>query len=621
MESREPTQAITVLAGALSHGQLSRREFIKRAAAVGLSASAIATALVACGGGDSTATARPSAAGGAAPGATAGASGAPATPGTGAGPTRRGGGGTLKLIQWQAPTILNPHLSAGTKDDLVCTPVYEPLITFDVDAKPLPVLAAEVPTTENGGLAAGGKSVTVKLRQGVKWGDGQPFTADDVVFTWQYVTDPKTAAVGIASFDTVDKVEKVDDTTVRFSFTQPNPVWFRPTQARIIPRHVFEQDKGEAARNSPNNLKPVGTGPYKVVDFKPGDTVSYAINENYREVNKPFFDTIEVKGGGDAPSAARAVLQTGDYDYAWNLQIDDTTLKQLETGGKGVAEFGPVGGLERIIYQFADPNKEIDGERASPSTQHPFFSDLKVRQAFTLGCDRDSVVKALYGRGGTATANILNDPPQFRSQNNKAEFSVDKASALLDEAGWKKNGQYREKNGAAMSVIFQTSINTLRQKTQQIIKDGWEKAGIKTELKSIDSSVFFATDPGNPDTNGHFYADVEMFTGTPAIDPQNDMIRWHSKSIASKANNWSGRNYQRYKNPDYDKLWDAALAELDPQKRAQLFIQMNDILIQQAVVVPVVDRKNVFARAKTLQNVNYTPWDTDYWNIANWTRQ
>ncbi|HET8629081.1 MAG TPA: hypothetical protein VFL91_16790 [Thermomicrobiales bacterium] len=111
-----------------------------------------------------------------------------------------------------------------------------------------------------------------------------------------------------------------------------------------------------------------------------------------------------------------------------------------------------------------------------------------------------------------------------------------------------------------------------------------------------------------------------MFTGTPVIDPQTDMTRWHSKYIASKANSWSGRNYQRYANPDYDKLWDAAKTELDPQKRAQLFIQMNDLLIQQAVVVPLVDRKNVYARAKALQNVNFTPWDTDYWNIANWTK-
>lgn len=172
-----------------------------------------------------------------------------------------------------------------------------------------------------------------------------------------------------------------------------------------------------------------------------------------------------------------------------------------------------------------------------------------------------------------------------------------------------------------MAVLFQTSVTTLRQKTQQIVKDGWEKVGIKTELKSIDASVFFSSDAGNPDTNSKFYADVEMFTGTPVIDPQSDMTRWHSRHIASKANTWSGRNYQRYANPEYDKLWDQAQSELDPEKRAGLFKQMNDILMQQFVLIPVVDRKSVFGRTKTLQNLNYTPWDTDYWNIANWTKQ
>ncbi|MGN6756546.1 MAG: ABC transporter substrate-binding protein, partial [Thermomicrobiales bacterium] len=168
-------------------------------------------------------------------------------------------------------TILNPHLSSGTKDDLACAPVYEGLMTFDIDGKAVPVLAAEIPSPGNGQLAADGLSVTFKLKQGVKWSDGQPFSADDVVFTWEYATDPKTAAVSVGSYDTVDKAEKVDDNTVKFTFKAPNPAWFRPGQVSVLPKHVFQNDKGEAARNSPNNLKPVGTGPYKVTDFKPGD--------------------------------------------------------------------------------------------------------------------------------------------------------------------------------------------------------------------------------------------------------------------------------------------------------------------------------------------------------------
>jgi peptide/nickel transport system substrate-binding protein len=621
------------LASALASGRTSRRDFIRRAAALGLTTSAIGALLAACGSESASPTAGAGPAGSAAPSA-AGASAPPlsgiSTPGAGtpaaAGsslpvPTQRGGGGPLKLIQWQGPTILNPHLSSGTKDDLACAPVYEPLVTFNIQGQPVPMLATEWPSKENGQLAADGLSVTWKLKQGVKWSDGQPFTADDVVFTWEYVTDKATAAITVGNYEGVNKVEKVDDTSVRFTFTKPNPAWFRPAQLRVLPRHIFAADKGQAARTSPNNLKPVGTGPYKVTNFAPGDSVSYTINENYREANKPFFDTVEVKGGGDAQSAGRAVLQTGEFDYAWNLQLDDAVLKQLENGGRGVAEFGPGGGIERLIYNFSDPNKEVEGERSHPGTPHPFLADLKVRQALTLGCDRETVISVLYGRGGVVTANIINDPPQFRSSANKAEYNLDKAKALLDEAGWRAGaGGTREKGGVRMNVIYQTSVNTLRQKTQQIVKDGWEKLGVPTELKSIDSAVFFSSDAGNPDTNSKFYADVEMFTGTPVIDPQSDMNRYHGRYIASKANTWSGRNFSRYSNPEYDKLWDQAATEIDAQKRAQLFIQMNDIVIQQAVVVPLVDRKSVFGRAKTLQGINYSPWDSDYWNIANWRK-
>ena len=420
----------------------------------------------------------------------------------------------------------------------------------------------------------------------------------------------------------MEKAEKVDDNTVKFTFTQPNPAWFRPAQVRVLPRHIFQADKGANAKNSPNNLKPVGTGPYKVTDFKPGDTVTYVINENYREANKPFFDQIDLKGGGDTASAARAVLQTGDYDYAWNLQLEDTILKQLETGGKGVADFGPGGGVERIIYQFADPNKEVDGERASPTTKHPFLSDQKVRKAFTMGCDLESVVTALYGRGGIVSPNILNDPPQYPLGEQQVRVQPGQGGRVARRGGLEEgrpvSRQGWRADGGRLPDLGQYAASEDAADHQGWLGEAGDQDGVEERSTRRSTSP---SDAGNPDTNSKFYADVEMFTGTPVIDPQTDMIRWHSKSIASKANTWSGRNYQRYSNPEYDQAWDAAQSELDPQKRAQLFIKMNDILIQGSVVVPVVDRKNVFGRAKTLQNINFTPWDTDYWNIANWTKQ
>jgi len=625
----------------LRAGQIGRRTFIRRAAALGLSATAIAGALAACG----TSTTPTVATGGAASTApTAAASAAPSTaPSSGAtaaatrtttaagggvasvtsgGPTKRGGGGTLKILQWQAPTILNVHFSSGTKDDLVCRIVYEPLVTLDADTNFVPVLAAEVPTRENGGLAADGRSVTYKLRSGVKWSDGQPFTADDVIFTYEYVTDKATASSNYANFSTIDKIDKIDDLTIKVSFKDVTPGWyisFGGTSGCIIPKHIFQADKGASAKNSPNNLKPVGTGPYKVQSFAPGDTVQFVLNENYREPNKPFFDQVTVKGGGDAPSAARAVLQTADYDYAWNLQVEDTVLKQLEQNGKGTVQFENGGGIERILVNFTDPNKEVDGERSSVKAPHPFQTDAKVRQAYSLLCDRASIVTAIYGRTGEATANVLIDPEQVRSPNTKAEFNADKANALLDEAGWKKGSDgVRAKDGVTMSITLSTTVNSVRQKTQQIIKDAFEKAGIKTELKSVDSAVFFSSDTGNPDTSAHFYNDLEMYTNYNVLpDPQEYMTIFVSTQIPQKANQWSGANYSRWSSPDFDKLYNQAKTELDVNKRNQLFIQMNDLGVNNFVHIPLINRKTVFGRSKALQNIDYTLWDVQYWNIAN----
>src|SRR5690606_18774870 len=215
----------------------------------------------------------------------------------------------LRILWWQGPTLLNPHFATGTKDQDGSRIFYEPLAGWDSDGNLVPVLAAEIPSRENGALAVDGKSVTWKLKKGVKWHDGKPFTADDVVFNWEYASDPATAAVSIASYKDV-KVEKVDDFTVRVLFTKPTPFWadaFVGTRGMLIPKHLFADFTGAKSRDAPTNLKPVGTGAYKFVDFKPGDMIRAEANADYHVPNQPYFDTLEMKGGGDAVSAARAV--------------------------------------------------------------------------------------------------------------------------------------------------------------------------------------------------------------------------------------------------------------------------------------------------------------------------
>ena len=255
-------------------------------------------------------------------------------------PTRRGGGGPLRLLWWQGATLLNPHFAVGTKDQEGSRVFYEPLAAWDPDGNLIPVLAAEIPSVDNGGLARDGMSVVWKLKKGVQWHDGAPFSADDVLFTWEFAADPATAATTSGSYKEI-KVEKVDSHAVRVRFSKPTPYWADPfvgTVGMIIPKHLFDKFRGAKSREAPTNLKPVGTGPYRFADFKPGDMVRGTLNPGYHLPNRPYFDTIEMKGGGDAVSAARAVLQTGEFDYAWNMQVEDEILKRMEAGGKGRAD-------------------------------------------------------------------------------------------------------------------------------------------------------------------------------------------------------------------------------------------------------------------------------------------
>jgi len=541
-------------------------------------------------------------------------------------PVKRGGGGPLRLLYWQAPTILNPHLAIGVKDGSASRIFYEPLADFDAEGNLVPMLAAEVPSAQNGGIGRDGTWVAWNLKRNVSWHDGRPFTADDVVFTWEYAADPGTAATTIALYRDIERVERVGEHSVRVAFKQPNPFWanaFCGSGGQIIPRHVFGSYRGARSREAPANIKPVGTGAYRLVDFKPGDTVRAEINPDYHVANRPFFDILEMKGGGDAISAARAVLQTGEYDFAWNVQVEDDVLKRLEQGGKGRVLVSPSTAPEHLRINFSDPWREIDGERASARAAHPILSDPAVRSALALLVDRAGIQGEIYGRLGQATANFLNVPARVRSANTRWEFDVERANQTLDAAGWKRGADgVRARDGRRLKFLFQTSINAPRQKTQAIIKQAAARAGIEMELKSVLPSVFFSSDPGNPDTASHFHADLQMyaiFMGRP--DPQRFMEQFTSWQIAQRDNKWALSNNTRWRSDEYDRLWKAAEHEMDAVKRAALFVRMNDTIVREGVVIPVVWRSEATAVAGRLRGVEITPWGSDLWNLAHWHRQ
>ncbi len=537
---------------------------------------------------------------------------------------KRGLGGNLNLLWWQGAMMLNVHLASGTADYEAARLVLEPLAAVDPEGNLVPILASEIPSIANGGISVDLKTITWKLKQGVKWSDGTDFTADDVVFTYTYITNPDTAATTAWIYGGAEKVEALDPYSIRITWKEPNVNPFQMFVSKagyILQKKQFAEFIGKNASTAPGNLKPIGTGPYVVTDFKSGDVVTYEINPNYRDPDKPFFKHVQFKGGGDATSAARAVFQTGDVDYAANLQVEIAVLNQLLLGGKGELITATSPNVEYLLVNRADPNKEVNGVRSEPSTPHPFLSDLKVRQALSMSIDRKQIETLLYGPLGTATCNMLPAPAIYASPNTKCNLDSAKAAELLDEAGWKvgANG-IREKDGVKMKILFQTTVNPVKQKTQELVKKDWEALGIQVELKAIPSDVFWSSDLKNPDTAAKFYADVEMFTyGTGSPEPSAFLSAWTCDKIAQKSNSWSGANYERFCNSEYDAAIQQLNKETDPTKRKELIIKLNDILVNDVADIPLIARNfPVSGKSVDLKGVLPTPWDSDLWNIADW---
>ncbi len=423
----------------------------------------------------------------------------------------RGRDGQLKILYWQAVSTVNPYLSGGTKDIEAASLVLEPLARYDETGTMFPALAADIPTVENGGVAADLMSITWPLRQDIVWSDGTPFTAADVVFSAEYCLNEEMGCNPLSSFTDVTGVEALDDHTVRINFGVAKPFPYGPfvgSNAPIIQKAQFANCTGAMAQTcTEQNFGPIGTGPFKVDEFRANDVIIFSANENYREPDKPAFATVTFKGGGDATSAARAVLATGEFDYAWNLQIEPEVLEQMVAIGMGsvVAGFGTM--VERLVVNQTNNSPDLGKDQRSlhldGANPHPFLSDPAVRRALSLAIDRQILVDFGYGAAGQVTCNVLPAPPAYTSTANDACMSqdIEEAKRILDEAGWLPGEDgVREKDGARLSILYQTSTNSVRQGTQALVKQMWGQIGVETELRNIDAAVYFGGDPSSPDT-------------------------------------------------------------------------------------------------------------------------
>ena len=540
----------------------------------------------------------------------------------------RGRDGHVSIIYWQAPSILNPYLSGGTKDLEAASMILEPLARFDESGNLTPWLAASVPTVANGGVSADLKTITWKLREGLLWSDGSPVTAADVVFTAEYCRDPAGGCSQLAKFDDVTAVKAVDDLTVEVTFGIPKPYPYAPfvgATSPILQKAQFADCTGARAPECTEaNFNPIGTGPFRVTEFRSNDVISLAANPHYRDPAKPAFATVTFKGGGDAAAAARAVLETGEFDYAWNLQLAPEVLQGMLAAGKGalVSSFGTL--VERLVVNLTDPAPELGDARSTRAHPHPFLSDRAVREALSMAIDRGLLVEIGYGQSGRPTCNIVPAPEIYASSANEDCLvqDIEGAKRLLDEAGWRPGPDgIRQKGGIRLSILYQTSTNAVRQDFQALIKQWWSEIGIETELRNVDASVFFGGDPGSPDTYQKFFADIEMYANNfEGADPEPYLGSWRCGNEPRPASQWQGENMPRYCSEQYDRLLGEMAKTGDLGERARLAKAMNDMLVQGHALIPLVHRGRVSAHAHSLGGVLLNTWDSEIWNIADWHR-
>ncbi len=545
---------------------------------------------------------------------------------------------TLTILYWQAPTIANPYLAGGNKDVDASALILEPLANYDEQGRLVPRLAEEIPTVENGGISEDMTTITWKLKEGILWSDGTPLTVEDIIFTHRYLCSlPSTEDV--CDLVPVGNVGPVKDLPLNIRITFTSPVTYPYTlfvgaSLPVLQKAQFANCVGEVAQECrTENLYPIGTGPYKIIDFTVSESetettsvLNYEINEHFRSTEK-LFSKVVIKGGGDAAASARAVLETGGADYGWNLQVDPETLKTLEDGGKGMVEPAFASLVEHLVVNFTNPDPALGDQRSEwleGNNPHPFLTDLAVRKALSLAIDRVHIAEQLYGHTGRATCNVLPAPLEYASPNNDECLTqnIEGAKTLLDEAGWTPGDDgIREKGGTRLNITYQTSTNPVRQATQKLIQRWWQEIGVETELNNIDGGVFFSSDPDNPNNLWRFYADVQMFANEASIDPQGYLSGWQTTEITSSENNWMGGNIPRWSNKQYDDRYQKLRQTPIGTDRENLVIKLNDLLVQNYVLIPLVDRAFASAFSNSLKGVRVNGWDSELWNIHEWYRE
>lgn len=519
-------------------------------------------------------------------------------------------GGTAIVAIWQEPSTLAPLYVNQTVSDVVNYGVTEGLATTTTDGKYVPLLAKSVPEVANGGVTVTGDKIDVKweLLPNLKWSDGQPVTSADIKYTWQiWMKDPKVNnRTGYSEIESIDTPNDLTAVVHYKSIYAPYPLNF----GGIMPKHLLENEPDISKTDY--NRKPIGTGPFKITDFKAGDSITLERNDNYRfGPDKPYLDKIIFRS---VPSVqtAMAQLKAGEVNAIWNLTADQAVDLEKVSGLVVSSVPGPT--VERIEMNTAQ-NKEF----TDPNSANQVLGDIAVRKALLYATPKQQIIdKLFYGKAAVGTSPVSQGWAAYKQPQEG--YDPNKANATLDAAGWAKGSDgIRSKGGVRASVTYTTTTgDATREKVQQVLVEEWKNVGIEVKIQNVPSSVLLSGSCTSKDPRKLGSFDLVQYASSPGIDPHTTVFtRYHSKNIPTQAN-CSGQNYTRVKNADMDKAIEEAGSTLDLEKRKAAYAKALKLLNDQVVIIWLYDRADIDARQDALRGWQANTWQRFTWNIQDW---
>ncbi len=567
----------------------------------------IGLVLSACGGGGTTAATEPA----------PGAGNAPATEPP---VSSEGGGGTVTLIIPEEPTTLNYFLAdAAIVRQAAEATAMTGLATINEKGEYVATLAQELPTLDNGGLSADYLTVTWKLREGLKWSDGEALTSDDVKFTVEVLSNPDAGAlVGTSGFDLITSVETPDDLTAVLTYSAPYPGYLDQFAYGLFPRHATGEPADMA--NWEWNRNPVGAGPFIVSNWASGESITMTRNPNYYEAGKPYLDSL-IFAIVPEPAAQTAMMLNGEAQMQlWPGEFKADYDELL----KGIATQHLIPGIWNMAIDF-NLSAPFDGDPTA-SAPHPILGDIRVRQAIASAMDYQTLQKdVLKGSAGDSTNPFAYG--WYQCDLPRAfGYDVEKANQLLDEAGWvmgddgirvAKGAMYAE-DGTRLSLELQgyTAFDPL-QLTEEFIVENLKAVGIEARIQNYDFSIIFGTfEDNSPRAVGDY--DMLIFDRGFTTEPQGyNFDAYHSSRIPT-AENPTGGNYFRWVNADVDAALELAGSSFDQQTRKDAYCEIGQAVIDDLPQVYLYLFQDNYGVADNLDGYILSTWGSMSWGAQNW---